>query len=128
MPEYNLNDFLKACEVGDVGIDKGPKDDASSQLGLETESDIRSYVADKGEELVFVNTKPWKNFFEKTGNIILIDGYNFFEKNRKFYLGFVKNMTGKWRIKSLHLDDHEIEYKPFESLKNFKIDKGENDE
>lgn len=123
MPEYKLEEFIKECEASNVSIEADAKKDSSKDLGLHTDKEILSYVADKHSDLSYVNTKRWENLFKRTGNTVLIDGYNFLDNKKKYYLAFVKNLKGLWSIKSLHLDDSELVNKPFEGkLKGFKIE------
>jgi hypothetical protein len=123
MPEYKLEEFINACKALDVSIDKDAKSDASKDLNLLVDKDILEYVAEKQTDLNYVNTRIWENLLKNTGKKVMIDGYNFFENKKKYYLAFVKNLKGKWSIKSLHLDDSELVNKPFEDkLKGFKLE------
>jgi hypothetical protein len=82
---------------------------AMHQFGLNTKSDLLSFIGNGAlQNMSYINTEPWRNNPKKDIMEVYIDSYNFRSNRKLGYIAFMKGISGKYVIKSFHLDHHKI--------------------
>ena len=138
---YDLEVFLAACcsSRAIVIIDPPVFVTTRSFLNLGLKDQVLDFLISEGiEDLKYINTLPW----EKNPQL-LVDAYEFLADKGKpnekcCYLAFLKTLTNKWFIKSLHEQKDEfrvlhqdgvkqLTHKPFGDLGRI-FNKGDKDE
>lgn len=101
---YEYDDFLKACKVKNVIIERRPKKDARRLFNLYTDLDILEFIThDEGLRAPeFQNKKELENN-RNASNPIWVDAYEFRTVSKRGYLAFYQSYDKScWIIKSLH--------------------------
>jgi hypothetical protein len=112
---YNLEDFIRCCkeEPVNVSVLYDAKQNARLQFGLNTEAELLNFIGNNGlQDLKYVNTKAWK-YNQNSDAEIFIDAYKFRTNQKKGYIAFMKGITGKYVIKSFHIDNDKLTLKDF---------------
>jgi len=81
---------------------------AREHFGINTKADLLDFIGNHGlEDLTYINTEPWRNNPRKDKEI-LIDAYNFHTNLKLGYIAFMIGFSGKYEIKSFHLDKEKL--------------------
>jgi hypothetical protein len=81
---------------------------ARLQFGLNTKAGLLAFIGNQGlQNVTYVNTELWRNNPRKDKDIY-IDAYKFRSNQKVGYIAFMKGVTGKYMIKSFHLDHDKM--------------------
>jgi len=108
-PEYDINDFVKACKADShkqpmVTLERGVQQQASKDFSLKTRGEIVSFIARGGlEKLEYINSRPYQ--LSRDVPPPICDAYNFYSGFALGYISFFFSKSiAKWIIKSFHRD------------------------
>jgi len=104
---YCLADFILCCmnDPQNVQVENDAKLNAREQFGLNTKADLFAFIGNQGlENIMYVNTKLWRNKPFRIKEDIYIDSYKFCSNQKIGYIAFMKGYSCKYAIKSFHLD------------------------
>ena len=103
---YNLDDFIQSCRNNpkSVVVHYDAELNARKHFGINTQADLLDFIGNNGlEDLVYINTEPWRKNPRKEKEI-LVDAYSFHTNLKQGYIAFMIGFSGKYEIKSFHLD------------------------
>jgi hypothetical protein len=107
----------------DVIVQHDAELNARCQFGLNTKADLLAFISNGGlQALSFIISEPWRNNPKKDIMEIFIDSYHFRTNQKIGYIAFMKGYSGKYIIKSFHLDHRKMTLKdvgnnPLKSLR-----------
>ena len=107
---YNLDDFIQCCRNNrkKILVHYDAKLNAREQFGIYTDVELLEFIGNQGlEDLTYINTEPWR-LNPRKDTEILIDAYNFHTNLKLGYIAFMIGFSGKYEIKSFHLDKDKL--------------------
>jgi hypothetical protein len=104
LPYYEYADFLRACKVKNVIIERRPKRDARRLFNLYTDLAILEFIThEEGLKNPEFQNKKELETNTNPSNPIWVDAYEFRTVSKRGYLAFYQSHDKScWIIKSLH--------------------------